>query len=234
LEALIGLLLVFTWLIFTIVWVMTFIGPARRAIARGILAPYRIPLRRFRWGLGLSAVAAFVAVGIVASESPEEQSLPSTSATTAASPVAPMTPASAVSESASPEPTPAPEAAEPAAPEQMSSIFTTEHAVVVIFVIGFLITGIVKVGRYYNRKRREYLLSKYRDQFIVDKIMRHMIWQGMSKEQLLDSWGSPANEDQKIYKTKVTETFKYSQYGRNRFHNRVRLDNGIVVGWEKK
>lgn len=119
-EALIGLLLVFAWLLFTLVWVMTFIGPARRAIARGILAPYHIPLRRFRWVLGLSAVAAFVATGIVASESPEKQSSPSASATTVASPVALVTPAPApaASESAPAEPTPASEAAETTAPPQ--------------------------------------------------------------------------------------------------------------------
>jgi hypothetical protein len=93
-EALVGSLLVLVWLILMVVWLVSFVGPARRAIARGILAPYHIPLRRFRWVLGLSAVAVFVAIGIVASESPEKQS-----------PSASVTPAPAVPESAPPEPT---------------------------------------------------------------------------------------------------------------------------------
>ena len=105
-EALIGSLLVMVWLILMLLWVLTFIGRARRAIARGILAPYHIPLRRFRWGLGLSAVTVFVAIGIVASESPEKQPSASASATAAATPIALMTPAPAVPESAPPEPIP--------------------------------------------------------------------------------------------------------------------------------
>jgi hypothetical protein len=80
-ETLAGLL-AFAWLIITLSLVLTFIGPARRAIARGILAPCHIPLRRARWVLGVSAGALFIAVGITAP--PEKQSAPSGSATVTA------------------------------------------------------------------------------------------------------------------------------------------------------
>jgi len=84
------------------------------------------------------------------------------------------------------------------------------------------------------RKRREYLLRKYGDPVIVDKIIRKFIWRGMSKELLVDSCGAPVDIDDKVYKTKITQTFKYGKVGKNRFPRRVRVDNGIVVGWEQK
>ena len=87
---------------------------------------------------------------------------------------------------------------------------------------------------YANKKRREYLLAKYHDQVVVNKIMQRLVWQGMTEEQLIDSWGRPAAKGQKIYKTKVTETFKYNQTGKNRFRSRVNVENGIVVGWEER
>jgi hypothetical protein len=80
LEALAGFL-AFVWLILTLSWVLTFIGPARRAIARSILVPYHISLRRARWAVGLSAMMALVAFVIITP--PEKQSSPSGSATTA-------------------------------------------------------------------------------------------------------------------------------------------------------
>lgn len=64
--------------------------------------------------------------------------------------------------------------------------------------------------------------------------MKRLIWQGMTEEQLIDSWGKPVAKDHRIYKTKISETFKYNQIGKNRFGSRVRLERGIVVGWEQK
>jgi len=64
--------------------------------------------------------------------------------------------------------------------------------------------------------------------------MRRVIWQGMTQEQLIDSWGRPVARDQKIYKTKTAETFKYNQTGKNRFGSRVQVENGLVVGWSQK
>jgi hypothetical protein len=127
-EALTGLFGI-GWLIVTLVWVLTFVGPSRRAIARGVLAPYHIPLRRARWVLGLSATAFFVAGVIVAP--PEKQSAPSASATTAASPVALETQAPALETPAPALETPAPAASEaetPAAAETPApASFTTEQ-----------------------------------------------------------------------------------------------------------
>jgi hypothetical protein len=93
----------------------------------------------------------------------------------------------------------------------------------------------VRAYKYYQYKqRRDQLLRKYGDKDLVEKIMKQLVWQGMSEDQLIDSWGAPVARDRKIYKTKVSETFKYNQKGRNRFGSRVWVENGIVVGWEQK
>jgi hypothetical protein len=89
--------------------------------------------------------------------------------------------------------------------------------------------------RFYLRKQRyEYLMNKYGDEATVAAIMKRTIWEGMSEEQLIDSWGPPAAREQKVYKTKITETFKYNQQGKNRFASRVRVENGLVVGWQQR
>jgi uncharacterized protein YecT (DUF1311 family) len=111
----------------------------------------------------------------------------------------------------------------------------------VLVVVAIIITGIITLI-WYSRKserekliaRREHLIAKYGDPGIADKIMQHLIWQGMSEEQLIDSWGNPADKAQRVYKTRVTETFKYNRTGRNRFGNRVVVENGVVVGWDQK
>jgi hypothetical protein len=97
-----------------------------------------------------------------------------------------------------------------------------------------LIGVIIAISKHLTRKRRERLWEKYQDQSIVEGIMEGKIWQGMSEEQLIDSWGRPIAKDHKVLKTKTTETFKYNQTGKNHFASRVKLDNGKVVGWEKK
>ncbi|NLH80300.1 MAG: DUF2845 domain-containing protein [Phyllobacteriaceae bacterium] len=98
------------------------------------------------------------------------------------------------------------------------------------------ITAIVLIVlfKHYQRKKRiEHLMGKYGDAQVVQMIMAKQIWQGMSKGQLFDSWGNPAAADRKIYKTKVAETMKYNQTGKNRYSSRVMLEDDIVVGWKQ-
>lgn len=63
-EALSGLT-AFAWLIITLLWLLTFVPPARRLMARTVLAPLRIPLRRARWALAISATSLFVFTAVV-------------------------------------------------------------------------------------------------------------------------------------------------------------------------
>ncbi|MDR3375982.1 MAG: hypothetical protein P4L98_19840 [Ancalomicrobiaceae bacterium] len=103
--------------------------------------------------------------------------------------------------------------------------------VITIIVFGFALMFAVRL--YLRKKRREFLIKKYNDISIVDMIMAGQICQGMSEDQLIDSWGHPVAVDRKAYKTKTTETFKYGQTGKNRFRNRVFVEDRVVVGWKK-
>ncbi len=103
--------------------------------------------------------------------------------------------------------------------------------VAIIILIG---VAIALIKGALNALRRKALLEKYGDATIVDRIMQGKIWQGMSLEQLIDSWGTPAAKDHKIYKTKTSETYKYNPAGKNRFRSRVKIEDGFVVGWEQK
>ena len=103
-----------------------------------------------------------------------------------------------------------------------------------LLVVAAFVAVIVCVRAYRWKQRRDQLLRKYGDKDVVEKIMNQLVWQGMSEDQLIDSWGAPVARDRKLYKTKVSETFKYNQKSRSRFGSRVWVENGIVVGWEQK
>jgi uncharacterized protein YecT (DUF1311 family) len=79
---------------------------------------------------------------------------------------------------------------------------------------------------------RQQLVDKYGDS-VADRILSHQIWQGMTEEHLIESWGNPADRDYEIKHSKTKETWKYGRIGRNRFSSRVFLENGIVVGWKQ-
>jgi uncharacterized protein YecT (DUF1311 family) len=78
---------------------------------------------------------------------------------------------------------------------------------------------------------RQRLVGKYGEE-VADRILARQVWQGMTDEQLMESWGIPADKDSEIKRAKTKETWKYGQTGRNRFSNRVFLENGIVIGWK--
>jgi hypothetical protein len=82
--------------------------------------------------------------------------------------------------------------------------------------------------------RTAYLVEKYKDEGIVQAILRQEIWEGMTAAQLFDSAGNPEAVDQKYMKSKSREVWKYDHQGGNRFALRVTLDNGVVVGWDSK
>jgi len=75
------------------------------------------------------------------------------------------------------------------------------------------------------------LVGKYGEE-IAARVVAQKVWQGMTVEQLIESWGSPADIDREIVRTRTKETWKYVQTGKNRFANRVYLENGIVIGWK--
>lgn len=99
--------------------------------------------------------------------------------------------------------------------------------IIFFFAIGFIV--------YYQKKlKRDRLMDKYGDEALVDKLMHGMFWQGQPKGQLLDSLGKPLDIDQKVFKTKTKEIWKYNETGKNRYALKITLENGEVVGWDIK
>jgi uncharacterized protein len=66
----------------------------------------------------------------------------------------------------------------------------------------------------------------------TSRILAHEIWQGMTEDQLIESRGHPSDMEREIKREKTKETWKYYQTGKNRFRERIYLENGIVIGWK--
>jgi hypothetical protein len=108
---------------------------------------------------------------------------------------------------------------------------------VVYWIVGLLLAGaavLIALDAYTRWMRRKILMAKYDDADAVNKIMRHVIWQGMTAPQLLDALGEPELKEQRVLKTKTAETWKYGQKTRTRFKWRIELEDGVVTGWEEK
>jgi len=110
-----------------------------------------------------------------------------------------------------------------------------EVVVVLVVLVTLILVPVIAFVRWQQKRRRAALLLKYGDEDIVDKIMQRMMWQGQTEEQLSDSLGSPESTDRKVLKHKVREIWKYNRQGNaNRFNLRITLEDGVVVGWDKK
>lgn len=104
---------------------------------------------------------------------------------------------------------------------------------IILFIV-LVIAAWVAISNYLAKKRRESLLAKHGDEEVVDMIMKRMFWQGQTPAQLTDSLGSPVDVDRKVMKTKTREVWKYNETGKGRYALRINLEDGIVVGWDKK
>ena len=82
--------------------------------------------------------------------------------------------------------------------------------------------------------RRWRLMRKYADADLVESMMNGQIERGMSIDMVIDVWGTPADMDEHVMKTKTKRELKYDQKGKNRFGTRVYFENGVCVGWETK
>ncbi|CAM0554884.1 hypothetical protein EHLJMEHL_00472 [Vreelandella titanicae] len=83
-------------------------------------------------------------------------------------------------------------------------------------------------------KRLQVLEEKYKNEQLARKIYDGYFWQGQSASQLRDSLGQPEAVDTKVLKTKIKEVWKYDPIGRRSYGLRITLDDGKVVGWDKK
>lgn len=103
----------------------------------------------------------------------------------------------------------------------------------IVFIV-LVIGAWVAISSHFTKKRGDALLEKYGNKEIVDKIMKHIVWQGQTSAQLNDSLGNPVDIDRKVMRTKTREVWKYDKTGKGRYALRITIENGIVVGWDKK
>ncbi len=111
------------------------------------------------------------------------------------------------------------------------------EAYILLALMGLLIAiGIIATvaSARAKEKRRAYLMMKYGDPALVDRLMRKMFWVGQTGEQLIDSLGNPVDIDEKVLKTKRKAIWKYFHRGGNRFGLRITVENGQVIGWDEK
>ena len=87
---------------------------------------------------------------------------------------------------------------------------------------------------YTAKRRMTRIQEKYPDAELAQKIIHNQIWQGQTGEQLIDSIGRPSAIDEKILKSKTRHVYKYQSEGKGKYKLRVTLEDGIVVGWEKR
>lgn len=144
---------------------------------------------------------------------------------------APRTPLGTVPSTPPSSPTKAPTTLSKIDPSPGSSSEGSNSFLIVLFVVGAVVGGIAVVGNIRRKQRRQSLVAKYGEE-AADMILAYQVWQGMTEEQLIESWGLPADKDFEVKRSTTKETWKYGQTGKNRFKNRVYLENGTVTGWK--
>lgn len=77
-------------------------------------------------------------------------------------------------------------------------------------------------------------MNKYKDEVLVEKLMSRSFWQGQTGEQLTDSLGLPEDINEQVLKTMKKEIWKYDKTGNNRYALKITIENGKVIGWDKK
>lgn len=98
-----------------------------------------------------------------------------------------------------------------------------------------ILVVLIFVGSYYSYKiKSERLMKKYNDPILVDRLMNGEIWQGQTRGQVIDSLGKPSDINEQVLKTKTKYTYKYNKKSKNRYGLKVIIENGIVIGWDKK
>ena len=114
---------------------------------------------------------------------------------------------------------------------------------ILITAIGacLLLAGFIAYAAFKSQQRKKageahtaYLLSKYKKQEIVDRILNQEFWKGQTVEQLEDALGPADAVDRQVLKTKTKETWKYDEIKKGQFSTRIDIENGKVIGWSAK
>lgn len=106
--------------------------------------------------------------------------------------------------------------------------------VIPVFSIVIIVVGYFWHQHNKKEQRLQQLRERYNDEELVQKIFNGYFWEGQPEDQLIDSLGQPVEVDRKVLKTKIKEIWKYNHLGANRFGLRITVENGYVIGWDKK
>lgn len=116
----------------------------------------------------------------------------------------------------------------------ISKVLDTVGMIMPLVIIVLAIAAVIWFKHARRQKRIEYLLDKYGNEEIVQRIMLRHFWQGQTAAQVLDSIGRPMTIDQKAMATRKREVWKYNSIGKNRYGLRITLDDDVVIGWDHK
>lgn len=84
-----------------------------------------------------------------------------------------------------------------------------------------------------RQERFDALLQKYGDADLANMLMNGKIAQGMTQDMLVDSWGLPEDISERIFRRKTRHIYKYNRSGKNRYRSKVKLEDGIIIGWDQ-
>jgi hypothetical protein len=62
--------------------------------------------------------------------------------------------------------------------------------------------------------------------------MDRELFQGMTREMLLEAWGEPDDREEQLARSTIKQTSKYNQVGVTTTGIEFILENDIVVGWK--
>ena len=105
--------------------------------------------------------------------------------------------------------------------------------IILLMAAGVCIYYWFKKKKEREHERKQALIAKFGNK-IAEKIVARKVWQGMTSEQLEESWGKPLDIDDSVLKTKTKAVWKYGYISKNRYRQKVIIENGTVIGWENK
>ncbi len=106
-----------------------------------------------------------------------------------------------------------------------------------MWILWFLLAVflLIRLNAYLSQKaRRNRIYLKYGRTESAEKIIKKTIWIGETAEQLRDSLGKPLDIDENVLKTKRKEVWKYHRKSASRYGLKIKIENGIVIGWDQK
>ena len=87
---------------------------------------------------------------------------------------------------------------------------------------------------YLRFTHRRIIDSKYEFKDDVRRILKKELWIGETLEQVVDSFGQPEDIEEKVSQTKTRRILKYGRDKKMRFRLVIVVENGLVVGWNRK